>query len=67
MLIYIGPNIIYELVFIQFLPLITGNMNVSYIISDAYGRSLPDKSLYRLTVDNRLTMFQSYPGNHILG
>ena len=42
-----------------------GNMNLSFIISDSYGRSEPTKDTFRLTSDNQLTMFQSYAGKLI--
>nr|XP_032810523.1 fibrocystin-L isoform X1 [Petromyzon marinus] len=37
-----------------------GHLNVSFILSDDFGRSLPDKSTFLVSALNKLSMFQSY-------
>ncbi|XP_062842250.1 fibrocystin-L-like [Trichomycterus rosablanca] len=37
-----------------------GHNNLSYILDSAYGRSLPDLGVYRVSALNKLSMFQTY-------
>ncbi|XP_068603731.1 PKHD1 like 1, tandem duplicate 1 [Brachionichthys hirsutus] len=37
-----------------------GHQNISYILDKDYGRSLPDKKIYKVSGSNRLHMFQTY-------
>ncbi|XP_029299003.1 LOW QUALITY PROTEIN: PKHD1 like 1, tandem duplicate 1 [Cottoperca gobio] len=37
-----------------------GHHNLSYILDDRFGRSLPDKKLYRVSASGKLSMFQTY-------
>ncbi|CAL8373451.1 unnamed protein product [Boreogadus saida] len=37
-----------------------GHHNLSYILDADYGRSLPDKNLFRISAGNKLSMFQTY-------
>ena len=46
--------------------LYVGNQNVSYIVSGQYGRSVPDKSLYHVSADNKIHMLQTYAGTKVL-
>ncbi|XP_056153970.1 fibrocystin-L-like [Lampris incognitus] len=37
-----------------------GHHNLSYILDGEFGRSAPDKALYRVTASNKLAMFQTF-------
>ncbi|XP_044027924.1 LOW QUALITY PROTEIN: PKHD1 like 1, tandem duplicate 1 [Siniperca chuatsi] len=37
-----------------------GHHNLSYILDDEFGRSLPDKNLYRVSALGKLSMFQTF-------